>query len=259
MIGAAIRERKAAEAKPADPLRVLVAGANPLLTSVWSTALASDRDVRLVGTSATLEETLPLVPHCDVVMFCPGTQVESGVEWVRILTRTFPDSRILVVGIPHQEHVILAFIEAGACAYVPQDETLDGVTRGLEALVRGEAYVAPEVAPALIGRLARLRQAHIEPDAIGTRLEALTAREREILELVAGQLTNRDIALQLSIEVGTVKNHVHSILEKMSLDSRYQAAAYLQAAHRSGGVHPADSDDPSSSVGARPSLRSEWT
>ena len=240
MISRAIREEMAMEGKTAEAVRVLVAGAHPLLTSVWSTALASSRGFHLVGTATTLEETLPLVPHCDIVMFCPGAQVESGVEWVRILAQTFPDSRILVVGIPHHEHVILAFIEAGACAYVPQDQTVEGVLRALEALVRGEAFVAPEVAPALIGRLARLRQAYIEPDTIGTRLEALTAREREILELVAGELTNRDIAYRLSIEIGTVKNHVHSILEKMSLESRRQAAAYIHAAHRTGGGGPAD-------------------
>jgi DNA-binding NarL/FixJ family response regulator len=222
------------ERKPAETVRVLVAGTSPLLTSVWSATLASAPGFHVVGTSTTLEETLPLVPHCDVLAFCPGTQLESGVEWVRMLTQTFPESRILAVGLPHQDHIILAFIEAGACAYVPQDETVDSVLRSLAGLVRGEAFVAPEVAPALIGRLARLRQAHIDPDTIGTRLEPLTAREREILELIASQLTNRDIATRLSIEIGTVKNHVHSILEKMSLESRHQAAAFVEAAHRSG-------------------------
>ena len=239
-------EGAATGSQPGGAVRVLVAGSNPLLTSVWSTALATGPGFHLVGTSTTLEETLPLVPHADVVMFCPGTQVESGVEWVRILAQTFPDSRILVVGIPHHEHVILGFIEAGACAYVPQDETVEGVLRALQAIVRGEAFVAPDVAPALIARLIRLRQAHLDPDTIGTRLEALTAREREILELVAAELTNRDIAYQLSIEVGTVKNHVHSILDKMSLASRHQAAAYLQAAHRS--VEVAGADGPRSAM-----------
>jgi two-component system, NarL family, nitrate/nitrite response regulator NarL len=224
---------KSEEREPAEPVRVLVAGTSPLLTSVWSATLASAPGFHVVGSSTTLEETLPLVPHSDVLAFCPGTQLESGVEWVRMLTQTFPESRILAVGLPHQDHIILAFIEAGACAYVPQDETVDSVLQSLAGLVRGEAFVAPEVAPALIARLARLRQAHIDPDTVGTRLEPLTPREREILELVANQLTNRDISHRLSIEVGTVKNHVHSILEKMSLESRYQAAAYVEAAHRS--------------------------
>ena len=71
---------------------------------------------------------------------------------------------------------------------------------------------------------ARLRQAHIDPDTIGTRLEPLTTREREILELIAGQLTNRDIANRLSIEIGTVKNHVHSMLKKLGVDNRHEAA-----------------------------------
>jgi DNA-binding NarL/FixJ family response regulator len=232
MITAEIRPTESRLSRPARPQRVLVASTNSLLTSVWSGTLASSPGFRLTGTATTLEEAMPLVPHCDVILFGPGAQVEAGVEWVRIVTQTFHDSRILVVGIPHQDHVILAYIEAGACAYVPQDETVERVLQSLEAVVRGEAYVAPEVAPALIGRLARLRQAHIEPDTIGTRLEALTPREREILELVAGQMTNRDIAAHLAIEVGTVKNHVHRILEKMALESRHQAAACLQAASK---------------------------
>jgi DNA-binding NarL/FixJ family response regulator len=210
--------------------RVLLAGVNPLLSSMLTTAIATRPGLTLAGSASSIEETLARVPHCDVLLLSVVGQVESGVEWVRLITRTFPESRIVVVGIPHQEHVILGYIEAGASAYVPEDETLERVLESIPGVVRGEAYVAPDVAPALVGRLARLRQAYAEPETIGTRLEALTARERQILELVARELSNRDIAETLLIEVGTVKNHVHSILEKLSVESRHQAASYQRAA-----------------------------
>jgi two-component system NarL family response regulator len=219
--------------------RVLLAGVNPLLTSMWTAAIATRPGLTLAGAATSIEETLALAPHCDVLLLSVVGQVESGVEWVRLITRTFPESRILVVGIPHQEHVILGYIEAGASAYVPEDETVEQVLESIPGVVRGEAYVAPDVAPALIGRLARLRQAYAEPETIGTRLEALTPRERQILELIARELSNRDIAETLLIEVGTVKNHVHSILEKLSVESRHQAASYQRAA-LAGGTSPAD-------------------
>jgi DNA-binding NarL/FixJ family response regulator len=219
--------------------RVLLAGVNPLLTSMWTAAIATRPGLTLAGAATSIEETLALAPHCDVLLLSVVGQVESGVEWVRLITRTFPESRILVVGIPHQEHVILGYIEAGASAYVPEDETVEQVLESIPGVVRGEAYVAPDVAPALIGRLARLRQAYAEPETLGTRLEALTPRERQILELIARELSNRDIAETLLIEVGTVKNHVHSILEKLSVESRHQAASYQRAA-LGGGTSPAN-------------------
>jgi DNA-binding NarL/FixJ family response regulator len=219
--------------------RVLLAGVNPLLTSMWTAAIATRPGLTLAGAATSIEETLALVPHCDVLLLSVVGQVESGVEWVRLISRTFPESRILAVGIPHQEHVILGYIEAGASAYVPEDETVEQVLESIPGVMRGEAYVAPDVAPALIGRLARLRQAYAEPETIGTRLEALTPRERQILELIARELSNRDIAETLLIEVGTVKNHVHSILEKLSVQSRHQAASYQRAA-LGGETSPAD-------------------
>ncbi len=208
-------------------LRVLVAGPSPLMTSVWSTAIASSTRFSLVGNATSVEETLALAPESDVVLLSALTQVEAGVEWVRLVTRVHPESRILVVGIPHEEHVILAYVEAGASAYIPQQETVERVLEWLPRVARGEAHISPEVAPALVARLARLRQAYVEPESLGTRLEALTPREREILDLVARNLSNRQIAERVLIEVGTVKNHVHNILDKLSLESRHQVASQL--------------------------------
>jgi DNA-binding NarL/FixJ family response regulator len=216
-------------------MRVLIAGSNAMQTSVWSAAIASRPELKGVGTTTTLEDTLPLVPHSDILLLSVAGHVEAAVEWVRTITRTFPDSRILVAGIPHQEHIILGYVEAGASAYVPEDETVQSVLESLPAAMRGEAHIASDVAPALIGRLARLRQSYAEPETLGTRLEALTPRERQILELIADNLSNRAIADALLIEVGTVKNHVHSILEKLSMESRHQAAAYFQSARQGEG------------------------
>jgi DNA-binding NarL/FixJ family response regulator len=222
-------------------VRVVIAGSNPLQTSVWSAAVITRPELELVGSATTLEDSLPLVPHSDIVLLSVAGHVETAVEWVRTITRNFPDSRILVAGIPHQEHIILGYIEAGASAYIPEDETVEKVLVSLPAALRGEALIAPDIAPALIGRLARLHQSYSEPETVGTRLEALTGRERQILELIARNMSNRDIADSLLIEVGTVKNHVHSILEKLSMESRHQAAAYFQGA-RDRGRPPASED-----------------
>jgi two-component system response regulator DegU len=194
-----------AKRKEAGKLRVLVVGTSRLMTSAWSAAIGSSSTIETVGEVTSPEEALALVPHSDVVLFCALTQVEAGVEWVRVITRAFPESRILAVGIPNLEHVILGYVEAGACAYVSDEETIDCVLESLSGAVHGQAYVAPEVAPALIARLARLRQAYVEPESLGSRLGALTPREREILELIAQNLGNRQIADRLLIEIGTVK------------------------------------------------------
>lgn len=215
--------------REAEKIRILILGSNPLLTSVWSSAISSAPSLELIGSFTTLEEVLPVLPACDAVLLSPAQQVEQGVEWVREITRAHPESRIVVAGIPSLEHVILAYIEAGALAYVPHDETVERVLDALPAVLRGEAYVAPDVAPALIGRLTRLRQAYVEPETAGSRLEALTPRERQVLELIGQCLSNREIADRLLIEIGTVKNHVHNVLDKLEMTNRRQAASCLRA------------------------------
>jgi DNA-binding NarL/FixJ family response regulator len=128
--------------------------------------------------------------------------------------------------LPDFQEVVLRYIEAGAAGYVLSSEPLDELLRNIRAAHSDKALVSPDVAAALIARIGEL--AEILPDTPPQEnvLGDLTDREHEVLALIGQGLTNQEIADRLVIELGTVKNHVHSILQKLDVDSRQDAAVY---------------------------------
>ena len=117
---------------------------------------------------------------------------------------------------PNHESEILAVAEAGIAGFVTSDASVAELVAAIESVARGEALCTPSVTAALMRRLASLARSWAEADPI----EPLTAREREILELIDEGLSNKQIAQRLRIELPTVKNHVHRILGKLGVHRR---------------------------------------
>jgi two-component system nitrate/nitrite response regulator NarL len=97
----------------------------------------------------------------------------------------------------------------------------------VRAIQQGKVFVSPQIAAAMMARLTDLAQMFTGIETNMTDTTSLTSREVEVLELISRGCTNQQIAQQLVIEVGTVKNHVHNILEKLNVSSRGEAASYL--------------------------------
>jgi two-component system nitrate/nitrite response regulator NarL len=138
----------------------------------------------------------------------------------RTLAGALPGPRIVALGVPETAPDVIACAEAGIAGYVPREasiaDLLDTVTRVRD----GETPCPPHIAAGLFRRLAALSaDRHVEPVA------ALTRREAEILALIDLGLSNKEIAGRLQIELPTVKNHVHHILEKLGVHRRGEAAA----------------------------------
>lgn len=213
-----------------DRPRVLSVSSERLAASVWRATLGAEPGLRVVGTAYRLADALDAAAASDVILFSPAEGVEAGVGWVRALADRQGGAPIVAVGLPREDAAALAYVEAGASAFVFQDESVTAVLRAIHAVGRGEAMIPADMAPALIHRLHRLRQSYVDPLEAGQSLEALTPREHDVLGLLARGLTNHQIARRLEIETGTVKNHVHNILDKLETDDRRRAAAYHVAA-----------------------------
>jgi DNA-binding NarL/FixJ family response regulator len=124
-----------------------------------------------------------------------------------------------------------AYVEAGVNGYVLQNESVEEMLEKLQAAHEEKAIVSPVMAAALMERLTRL--ANLESpfafiEARKTQFEELTTREIEVLDLIKDGCTNLEIADQLIIECGTVKNHVHNILKKLEVNNRHEAASVFQ-------------------------------
>jgi DNA-binding NarL/FixJ family response regulator len=118
-------------------------------------------------------------------------------------------------------------VEAGATGYVLKDDSLEDLIETVRAAQDGKVFVSPQIAAAIMERLSGLARLFSDVENNITNATDLTARELEVLKLISEGRTNQQIAENLVIEVGTVKNHVHNILDKLNVSSRREAAAYL--------------------------------
>lgn len=149
------------------------------------------------------------------------------VTLARQILTISPQIKIVMMGVPNTEAAIMSCIEtAGAAAYLLEDPSLEDVLGTVGALIRGETVCSPRIAQLLFSRVSELARHEGVPrhdDEAG-----LTPREREIIGLIERGLCNKEIAVHLCIEVQTVKNHVHNILDKLQLQDRQAAARYAR-------------------------------
>ena len=179
-----------------------------------------------MGRVTTYDAALGRVPGADVVLVSTRLPDQGALRLTEAIARDHPEVRVLVLGLAESEEEILRYVEAGAAGYVLKDDSVEELLRNVRAVHSGEAVVSPEIAGALISRVGELAQLFADAFAIDKSAD-LTPREREVLKLLGQGLTNQEIADRLVIELGTVKNHVHSILDKLNVSSRKDAAAYL--------------------------------
>lgn len=135
------------------------------------------------------------------------------------LRAVVPGSRWVAFAVTGDEHDVIACAQAGVVGFVDQDAPVDDLLAAIEAALHGQPWCSARVAAAMCARLVATAHAPTTDDGW------LTGRERQILDLIDQALSNKEIAQRLSIEVSTVKNHVHNLLEKLRVKHRWQAAA----------------------------------
>ncbi len=177
----------------------------------------------IVGEAASAREALELVEktHPDVVVMdirLPGT---SGIEACEEITTRFPDTRVLMLTSYAEDEMLFSAIRAGAAGYVLKQIGGDELVHALEAVARGEALLDPAVTQRVFQEV---RRAVKEEEA--SAFAHLSQQEKHVLLLVSEGKTNREIAKALFLGEGTVRNYVSSILSKLGVSNRAEAAAY---------------------------------
>jgi two-component system nitrate/nitrite response regulator NarL len=205
------------------PVRLLIVSDVRLYRQGMQDSLANRPQFSTVAAAGDVAEAVGILDglHPEVVIVDMATR--QSLDVVRTIRLRDPDTRIVGFGVEEVEGEILACAEAGLAGYVPCDASLDDLVERVSRILRGELLCTPRMAAALFRRL-ELREPRPTQRAFGL---VLTPREREVLKLIDGGLSNKEIAARLHIEVSTVKNHVHNLLEKLNVRSRMQAAARL--------------------------------
>ncbi|MDT0547287.1 MULTISPECIES: response regulator transcription factor [Streptomyces] len=200
--------------------RVLLVDDHPLFREGLAAAVNLDEAFAVVGQAASAEEAVTEAARTepDLVVMDLGLPGRSGTEATRRILCAHPDARVVVMTMSEDDDSLLAAMRAGARGYLLKGAGRDEILRALHTVARGGAVFSPRMAERLGSLLGSFGTASAK-EAFPT----LTAREREVLELLAVGLGYRQIAQRLVVTDKTVRNHVGSIFAKLQVRDRAQA------------------------------------
>jgi DNA-binding NarL/FixJ family response regulator len=222
-----------------QPVRVIVLADVRLYREGLTRLLGENESIVVRGAGPTDRDGLASIrsERPDVVVLEAGSACSPAL--VREIERAAPDAKLVAYGVVDEERQALECAEAGVAAFVSGEATGEQLVSTILGVARGEFSCSPRFAAALVQRVRALAQGR----APAAEDSPLTRRERGILALIDEGLSNKEIATRLGIEVSTVKNHVHHILEKLHATRRSQAAARARSmrphhriAHPAGGT-----------------------
>jgi two-component system, NarL family, nitrate/nitrite response regulator NarL len=201
--------------------RLLILGEVGLYREALAGSLGRDERFQVVAVVSSVENALEVLECVEADVVLVDTRTTEGTDAVRALAAAAPQVKLVALAVPEVEGDVIAVAEAGASAYVTPEGSMEDLASVVQSVERGEVLCTPEMAAGLFRRVAALaRERGLDPIE-----EKLTARELDVLRLVEEGLSNKEIATELSIELPTVKNHVHRILEKLHVNRRSEAAA----------------------------------
>jgi DNA-binding NarL/FixJ family response regulator len=192
--------------------------------------LDDEPDIRVVASVNSLPEGLTFIEReeVNVVIVSVGLPDQGALTLTRQVVDRVSSTKVLVLGLAADDNNnALRYIEAGAAGYILKDSSLKEFMDIIRLAQRGEAQISTKMAGVMMERLFNLARMFSAVEHRSDGDARLTTRELEVLQFIGAGLTNPEIAARLVVEVGTVKNHVHSILEKLNVSNRDEAASYL--------------------------------
>lgn len=212
---------------PTDPIRVFLLDDHEMVRRGIAEMLESEPGFLIVGEAATVAEALARIPaaHPHVALLDGRLPDGSGIDVCRDIRSEMPEVRCVILTSYDDNDALFSAVMAGAAGYLLKEIRGNSLIDAVRQVASGKSLLDPSVTERLLTRL-REGEPHDE------KLASLTAREREVLNLIADGLTNRQIAQQLFLAEKTVKNYVSGLLSKLGMERRTQAAVYGADARR---------------------------
>lgn len=204
-------------------IRVLLVDDQTLVRQAFALMLSVEEDISLVGQCGNGAEALKMADLCDVILMDIEMPVMDGLEATRCVRTAHPHVEVIVLTTFDRDDYLFEALEAGAAGFLLKNAEPEKLLESIRTVAAGDALLAPEVTRRVIaGAVAGRRATHPASDA----LERLTARERDVLTLMAAGLSNAEIADRLFVCESTIKTHVSACLAKLGVRDRVQAVIH---------------------------------
>jgi DNA-binding NarL/FixJ family response regulator len=209
----------------APRVRVLIVDDDDLMRAGLRGVLSSDASIEVVGEASDGRDAVyrTRLLHPDIVLMDVRMPDLDGISATRELLDAFPEVRVVIVTTFEQDDYIFGALRAGASGFLLKRTRPEELVAAVHTVAAGDSLLSPSVTSRVIKRMARQPASDVTTDA---RLDELTPREREVLELVARGLSNGEIAAALVVEESTVKTHVRRMLAKLGARDRVQAVIF---------------------------------
>ena len=207
-----------------DKIRILLADDHAVVREGTKALLEREDDLEIVAEAGDGKKAVQLAirQRPDVVIMDFAMPKLNGIEATRQIKAIDPTIAVLVLTAYDSEQYIFAFLEAGAAGYLLKDVHMDELVKAIRAVNAGESILHPAIARKVVNHFAQPKGKPGEENA----LAQLTERELEVLKLAAKGMSNRGIALELSISVRTVQTHLSNIFNKIGVGSRTEAVVH---------------------------------
>jgi DNA-binding NarL/FixJ family response regulator len=221
-----------------EPIRVLIADDHPPVRAGVRALLDLTGGIEVIAEVGTTDEVVRVAgdEQPDVIIMDLRMPGAGGVEATRAVVRQSPHIAVLVLTMVEDDDAIFAAVRAGARGYLLKESGPAELARAVQAVVRGEFITSPGVAR----RIAQFFESAARPDRAPEAFPVLTAREREVLDLIAQGRNNAYIARSLSLSPKTVRNHISNVFAKLHVADR--AEAIVRAREAGLGQRPLDGD-----------------
>jgi DNA-binding NarL/FixJ family response regulator len=205
-------------------IRVLIVDRILLMCNMLITVLEDEPDLEVVASTTSVNEALELAKNADIALIDIQLPDDGAYRLTRAIARAGLSVKVLILGMTEARQQVIQYIQVGAAGYVLADDTVADLLGRIRDAYSGQARISPRIASAMVTRINEYQQLLQRVRTSAFEMANLTVREREILDLICKGYTNQEIASQLFIGLGTTKNHVHNILQKMDVSSRQEAA-----------------------------------
>ena len=205
-------------------ISVLLIEDNRLVREGIAAMLDQTSDFRVVVAASTRDAELLRGNQPQVILLDLGLWEDDSLRAAETISKQSPLSRIIIMDLLPAHEEIVELVNAGVWGFIMKDATLDDLVGTIRSVAAGTKVLPPRMSSSLLSQIAR--------EAVGAGQSAaiesvrMTARERQVIDLIAEGLSNKEIAARLGIAAHTVKSHVRNIMEKLALHTRLQIAAY---------------------------------